>query len=218
MEEKIVPTEDFIERHSMTVKLNDGSRMLIRPIAPDDKGKMLEGFERLSEESRFRRFMGYMDKLRTPLLRYLTEIDYVDHFAWVGLDLENDERGIGVARYVRLKDDPAAAEAAVVVTDDYQNRGAGTLLLQALGAMALEHGITRFVGQALADNRPVLDLIAFLDGDIQDAGGGEVRFSMDLPRQAEELKGTPLYRTLRAAARGEMRGWRWRRLFRYRHS
>ncbi|MGZ4189202.1 MAG: hypothetical protein ACXVD2_04925, partial [Actinomycetota bacterium] len=70
MAEKIVPTEDFIERHSMTVKLNDGSRMLIRPIAPDDKGKMLEGFERLSEESRFRRFMGYMDKLRTPLLRY----------------------------------------------------------------------------------------------------------------------------------------------------
>src|SRR5690348_8937544 len=104
------PTKDFIDSHTTTVTLVGGTKMLVRPIVPDDKHLMIEGFARLSSETRFRRFLGYMDKLRPPLLRYLTEIDYVDHFAWVGLDVEKN-CGIGVARYVRMRDDPAAAEA-----------------------------------------------------------------------------------------------------------
>jgi GNAT superfamily N-acetyltransferase len=207
------PTKAFIDRHTTTVTLLDGTRMLLRPIMPDDKQKLAEGFERLSEESRFRRFMGYMDKLHTPLLRYLTEIDYVDHFAWVGMDLDAaGQPGIGVARYVRLKEDPSAAEAAVAVADDYQGRGAGTILLQALGATALSNGITRFVGEALADNQPVHELLAYLGARVESSESGEVEFSIDLPQQESEMKGTAIYRTLRAAARGDIRNLIMRRL------
>src|SRR5439155_6933612 len=123
------PTKEFLASHTTIVTLRDGTRMVVRPITPDDKDLLLDGFAHLSEQTRFRRFLGYMDKLRAPLLRYLTEIDYVDHFAWVGLDADKN-KGIGVARYVRMHDDPAAAEAAIVVVDDYQRRGAGTILLQ----------------------------------------------------------------------------------------
>jgi GNAT superfamily N-acetyltransferase len=195
------PTEEFIESHATIVPLKDGTRMLVRPIVPDDKDLLVEGFARLSPESRFRRFLGYMDKLRAPLLRYLTEIDYVDHFAWIGLDAD-ENRGIGGARYVRMRDDPTAAEAAIVVVDEYQHRGAGTILLQLLGASALANGITHFVGEALAENQPIRDLLVNLGARIYEAGAGEVGFEVDLPASEEDMKGTALYRALRAAAEG----------------
>src|ERR1043166_9328855 len=118
----LTPMPEFIQTHTATLTLKDGTRMLFRPIVPEDKDLLVEGFAHLSPQTRFRRFLGYMDKLRPPLLRYLTEIDYVEHFAWVGMDADTGGR-IGVARYVRMRDDPAAAEAAIVIVDEYQGRG-----------------------------------------------------------------------------------------------
>ncbi|HEV2685762.1 MAG TPA: GNAT family N-acetyltransferase, partial [Actinomycetota bacterium] len=197
------PTADFIESHTTTVTLKDGTRMLVRPIVPDDKQLLLDGFSHLSSETRFRRFLGYMDKLRPPLLRYLTEIDYVDHFAWIGLDADTGA-GIGVARYVRMRDDPTAAESAIVVVDAYHRRGAGTILLQLLGASALSNGITHFVGEALAQNQPIRDLLVNLGARVFEADAGEVGFEVDLPSTEDSFKGTALYRALRAAAEGKV--------------
>ena len=134
---------------------------------------------------------------------YLTEIDYVDHFAWIGLNAD-DHGGIGVARYVRMRDDPTAAEAAIVVVDAYQRRGAGTILLQLLGASALANGITHFVGEALAENQPIRELLENLGARVYDAGAGEVGFEVDLPSNAENVKETAIYRALRAAAEGKV--------------
>ena len=198
------PSKDFIDTHTTIVGLTDGTRMLVRPIMPKDKDLLLEGFAHLSPETRFRRFLGYMDKLRPPLLRYLTEIDYVDHFAWVGMDADTGT-GIGVARYVRMKDDKTAAEAAIVVVDEYHHRGAGTILLQLLGQSALHNGISHFVGEALTENQPIRDLLENLGARVYDAGSGEVGFEVDLPSTADSFKGTALYKALRAAAEGKVR-------------
>ena len=197
------PTPEFVQSHTTTLALKDGTRMLVRPIVPEDKDVLVEGFAHLSPQTRFRRFLGYMDKLRAPLLRYLTEIDYIDHFAWVGFDVDKDT-GIGVARYVRMRDDHTAAEAAIVVVDEYQSRGAGTILLQLLGASALSNGITHFVGEALAENQPIRDLLENLGARVFDADAGEVGFEVDLPSSAENVKETALYRALRAVAEGKV--------------
>jgi hypothetical protein len=45
------------------VELDDGSPVLIRPIAPDDREALAAGFERLSPESRYRRFFAPVHKL-----------------------------------------------------------------------------------------------------------------------------------------------------------
>jgi GNAT superfamily N-acetyltransferase len=200
------PEADFVARHTTTVSLTDGTRVRIRPITPSDKENLVEGFHRLSPESRYRRFMTNLDELTPEMLAYLTEIDYVDHFAWLAIAADEVEQpGIGVARYVRLEDDPASAEAAIAVTDDYQGRGVGTVLLQALGATALANGVRYFVGYALPENKPVIELLEQDGAQIEHGGPGEVRFRIDLPQKEETLKGSSLYRALRAAARGEMR-------------
>ena len=44
--------------------------MKIRPIRPHDKEGLLAGFERLSEDSRYKRFLTPMDTLTSSQLRY----------------------------------------------------------------------------------------------------------------------------------------------------
>ena len=51
------------------------------------------------------------------------------------------------------------AEFAITVADDYQNRGAGTLLLQRLVGIARAGGVRELVAEVLEDNRELLELI-----------------------------------------------------------
>lgn len=199
-----MPDEEFVRSRTTEVSLRDGTRVQLRPIVPDDKGHLVAGFERMTPESRYRRFMAPIQELSEEQLAYLTEIDYGDHFAWIAFSLDDaDVPGVGVGRYVRLPDDPTAAEAAVTVIDDYHGRGLGYLLLHALGAVALENGIRRFRGYALEENRPLRELLEAAGAEIHHESPGVIRFEVDLPERAEELRGSPLYELLRAAARGE---------------
>jgi len=187
----------------VVLALRDGGRIRIRPIVPEDRELIRWGFDHLSDESRYRRFMG-LKRLSEHDLDYLTNIDYTNHFAWVAFahDVQH-EPGIGVARYVRDKTNPEEAEAAVAVLDEYHKRGIGTLLLEALAAVALENGIRRFVGYVLVDNTPMKDLLHTLGAKLATDSPGVERMTLELPQQLDELKGTPLYRVLRAVARGE---------------
>jgi GNAT superfamily N-acetyltransferase len=112
------------------VTLRDGARVLIRPITPDDREALRAGFERLSDESRYRRFMSPIPRLTDGQLDYLTRIDHHDHEALAAVDSTGDGGIVGVARFVRSGE--AEAEPAIVVADDWQGKGLGTALLEAL--------------------------------------------------------------------------------------
>jgi GNAT superfamily N-acetyltransferase len=113
---------------------------------------LLRRFERLSPESRYRRFLAPMPEMTEATVRYLTEIDHHKHEAMIALDEQTGEE-MGVARYVRDPDHPDVAEVAVTVIDDWQGRGLGTLLLEVISARARAEGITRFTALMLATNR-----------------------------------------------------------------
>jgi RimJ/RimL family protein N-acetyltransferase len=113
------------------VALRDGSEVAVRPIRATDKARLRAGFERLSAQSRQRRFLVAMPRLSPRLVRYLTEVDHHDHEALVAVGVDDDEP-IGVARYVRSEDDAQAAEVAVAVADHWHGRGVATELLRRL--------------------------------------------------------------------------------------
>jgi GNAT superfamily N-acetyltransferase len=182
---------------SVNVAIRDGSEIQLRPIEPGDKESLLAGFERLSPESRYKRFLAPVNELRDRDLEYLTEVDHHDHEAIVA-QMPGGEP-LGVARFVRTSED--SAEAAVAVADDWQGKGVGTALLTRLAERAREEGISRFTATCLSTNRDMLQLLRELGPTrILRSGDGVVEAQIDLPASA--AKEDPLMHLLRRAAAG----------------
>lgn len=181
--------------------LRDGTRVLIRPVRPDDKDRLIAGLAHLSPESRYRRFLRPVKSMTDRELRYLTEIDYTNHFAVGALALDAPGRpGLGIARYVRDPVDPEVAEAAVAVIDEVQGKGLGSRLLQHLVAAARSHGIHTFRAWVAVTNRRVIDALAALGAELV-FREGLMRIDLALP---DVFAGSPMQRALRAAAAGGM--------------
>jgi RimJ/RimL family protein N-acetyltransferase len=146
------------------VCLRNDTRVLIRPIRPDDKALLVRGMAALSPRSARLRFLAPKNRLSLAELRYLTEVDQVDHYALVAV-LGNDPTTMaGVGRWVRDREHPDAAEVAVVVGDCYQRQGLGTALGAALADGARAHGIARFTATMLPDNTAARRLFAHISG------------------------------------------------------
>jgi RimJ/RimL family protein N-acetyltransferase len=129
-----------------------GERVVFRHIRPDDKDRLAAALARLSPESQRRRFLTPKPRFSTSELRYLTEIDGLDHVAVLALLADDPDRIVGVGRFVRLRDLPDTAEVAVVVGDRHQGQGLGRELGRRLADEARERGITRFTATLLGDN------------------------------------------------------------------
>jgi GNAT superfamily N-acetyltransferase len=181
---------DSVWQRQELIFLRDGTPVRLRPILSEDKAEVIRAFERLSLQSRYQRFFSPLRELSPSLLAYLTDIDYVDHFAYGAFAIAQPEPTlIGVARYIRQADEPQSAEVAIAVIDDYHRRGLGKQLLCALAAMAIENGISRFRGNALWENRPLLELLRQANALITPEGSGVLRFTVDLSQIPERMKG-----------------------------
>lgn len=149
--------------------LRDGSEVEIRRVRPDDAPVLARAFERLGQESRRLRFMTAKPSLSKSELRYLTTVDGHDHEALAAYDPVTRE-GLGVARFIRLPDEPDVAEVAVTVIDEWQRRGLGTLLLELLADNARAEGISRFSALIASDNTVMLDLLRRAGGRVEQLG------------------------------------------------
>ena len=151
----------------MFARLSDDRLVYVRPINPADKEMLQESLAHLSETSRRRRFLGPKKRFSTSELRYLTEVDGRDHFALVALPADERHDIVAVARFVRATDDPKAAEAAIVVDDEYQRVGLGTLLARRLADSARERGVERLTASIASENKPALTLMRQIDERLQ---------------------------------------------------
>jgi GNAT superfamily N-acetyltransferase len=184
--------------------LEDGTPVHLRLVRADDKQLMREAWQRVSPESRYRRFFSAKSALSDADLKYLTEVDQVDHVAiGAAWDRDGAEQAIGVARFIRCADRSDAAEAAIVVTDDAQGRGLGHLLLTRLGEAAVERGIDHFVCDVLADNDTMRALLHELAPGAVEHPDGEV-VHIEMPLHAPP-PATPLRRLLALFAAGALR-------------
>jgi protein lysine acetyltransferase len=195
-------SEETASPPAVHVVIDDGLELLLRPLQPDDKRRIAQAFERLSPETRYRRFFAPLPRLNEQDLRYLTEVDHHDHEALAAVNPENGAI-VGVARYVR-SDDPTEAEVAVVVGDPWQGRGVATALLQRLVARAREEGIDHFVALVMSDNTDALELFRHLapgGSHTRRSASGHTELVMALP-DPERFAESTLGRALRAAAGG----------------
>ena len=141
------------------VTLPSGRRVGIRPIRPNDGPPLQAAYDQLSPQTKYRRFLAVKPRLTEADLEYLTGADGTDHVALVATHAEEPGQIIAVGRFVRLAEEPSAAELAIVVGDPYQGEGLGTELLGRLADAALARGIARLKATVLADNVPVHRLL-----------------------------------------------------------
>jgi acetyltransferase len=102
----------------------------------------------LSDGSRYTRYHGPKPRLSSAERAYLTATDGCDHIALVALGAAGEP--LGIARGVRLRDDPTAAEIAAEVVDPWQRQGLGSALVARLARRAAVAGIARFRATVLA--------------------------------------------------------------------
>jgi acetyltransferase len=146
----------------MFIRASDGSQLYVRHVKPADRELIEKAWLLLSEESQRKRFLAPKPRLTSSDLRYLTEIDGHDHVALIAVRLNEPNRVVAVARYVRLREDPETAEVAVTVADPMQGKGVGKALGVLLADEARGRGIKRFTASMLSDNPAAMRLMRAL--------------------------------------------------------
>ncbi len=149
--------------------LDGGARVVIRPIEPRDKDRLVTGLSQLSEESIRKRFLAAKPRFSRSELRYLTEVDGVNHIALVAVLADDPDQLVAVARCVRLPDREATAEMAIVVGDPWQGQGLGRELAQQLADAARAVGIRRFAATMLGDNEAARRLMRTFSRRLEEA-------------------------------------------------
>jgi GNAT superfamily N-acetyltransferase len=127
----------------------------VRALRDDDREGVAAFLRGLSMDTLYRRFFSVprVDDRLVDLVAHPSECCSEALVAVIG------DRIVGLATYDRLESDPAAADVAVVVSDEWQHHGVGTVLMRRLAGAAHRRGIERFTATMLADNRPVVEFV-----------------------------------------------------------
>ncbi len=177
------------------VVLRDGTVAHVRPITPDDAEGIRHFHSRQSAESIYLRFFAPLRELSERDIYRFTHVDYRDRVALVAT---LDGEIIGIGRYDRI--DPGSAEVAFNISDHYQGKGIGSVMLEHLAAIAQEMGINRFVAEVLPQNRKMLTVFKEAGYEVtHHIEDGVVEVSFDIS-PTEQSKAVQLSREHRAEA------------------
>jgi acetate---CoA ligase (ADP-forming) len=157
------------------VILRDGSTLRLRTPSPADFDDIKAFYDALSQQSRYLRFHGY-GRTDTAARDY-AEADGVDRVALIG---HHSDRVVAAAGYDRLRE-PAVAEVAFAVAEDFHGSGTATRMLEQLAEIAAERGIQRFDAEVMADNSAMLRVFKRAGFGLRRTGAfGELVVSLDI--------------------------------------
>jgi GNAT superfamily N-acetyltransferase len=120
----------------------------VRDLGPADEALVERLHHSLSPRSQYQRFHGAKPRLTPRELRFLAGADGRDHVALVALEAGAP---VAIARFVRLRGRPRAADIAAEVLDDLQGQGLGTGLIRSLARRAVVVGVERFTATVLSE-------------------------------------------------------------------
>jgi len=159
------------------VVLRDGTVAAVRPIRPGDGDGIRRFHASQSDESIYLRFFAPLRQLSDSDVLRFTHVDYADRVALVATMREEI---IGIGRYDRI--DGRSAEVAFNISDSFQGKGIGSVLLEHLAAIAQEFGIARFTAEVLPQNRKMLAVFSDAGYDVKrhiEDGVVEVGFDIE---------------------------------------
>jgi acetyltransferase len=149
----------------------DGTRLLIRPMRPDDAVREQAFVQGLSAASKQLRFMNAVRELSPRQLQRFTHPDPAREFVLVALRqcAGSPDEQVAVARFA-LDAGGEGCEFAIAVADPWQRRGLGRHLMTRLIDAARARGLRVIWGQVSAGNHGMLALARALGFGIRTAG------------------------------------------------
>ncbi len=132
------------------VILRDGTPLRLRTPSSADYDAIKSFYDGLSEDSLYQRFHGWV-RTEGPALSD-AEADGDARVVLIGW---RADRVVASGGYDRLRE-PAVAEVAFTVADDFQGHGVATRILEQLAEIAAARGIVRFDAEVAEANAPML--------------------------------------------------------------
>ncbi len=160
------------------VQLRDGTVVTLRPLSTGDEAAISSWFAALGAETRYARFLGWMERLDRRTRSELARVDHIDREAIAAFGA--DSATAGIARYIRTSD-RRTAEVAIAVADAWRGKGLARLLLERLVVRARQAGIERLTATCLATNNAVIHVLSRLGPTIigpPEAGVVELTISL----------------------------------------
>jgi len=152
----IHPYPKSLERE---LALHDGTRLLLRPIRPEDAEAERRFVARLSHRTLYMRMHAPVRELSVEQLIRFTQIDYDREMAFVAVDPQGEPEEIrAIARYTRLADGERA-EFGLTVEDSWHGRGLGSAMMEALENCGRDRHLAEIFGYVLKDNDPMRELM-----------------------------------------------------------
>ncbi|MBS7656167.1 GNAT family N-acetyltransferase [Candidatus Bathyarchaeota archaeon] len=152
------PTVEYPEELEKFITLKDGSQILLRPIKPSDATMKQHFFYSLSKETIYKRYFGQLKAMPIKRIWPYVIIDYENEMVIVASAMENGlETIVGIGSYVKIPG-TKTAEVALVVRDDWQNKGLGTVLLNYLIEIGKNKEIENFTAWVFTENMKMLHI------------------------------------------------------------
>jgi acetyltransferase len=164
----------------------NGEKITIRPIRPEDEPLLVKFHERLSDQTVYQRFFSVMKLGQRTAHERLSRIAFIDYDRETSLIATriSPETGepemLGSGRLIKVhgRDE---AEFSLIITDQFQGQGLGRMLLARLTKIGLDEGLERIYGFVLPDNTGMLriaETLGFQKQFIKD--DNVVRVTLDL--------------------------------------
>lgn len=148
----------YPKEYMIDFKLNNGKKVKIRPIKPEDEKMEAEMFETFSENTQRHRFFHTIGDITHEMLTRFTQIDYDREIALIAeFEEKKKKKMIGV---VRLIADPynETAEFSIVVGDPWQSQGLGNKFTDYILEIAKERGINKVWAKFLRENEAITNM------------------------------------------------------------
>jgi acetyltransferase len=133
---------------------NDGTKLLVRPIRPDDEELMQRFFSHVTPDDLRLRFFAPVKEFGHAFIARLTQLDYARAMALIAIDEASGEMLGGVRLHADANYENG--EYAILIRSDIKGRGIGWLLMQMIIEYARAEGIRRIEGQVLRENTTML--------------------------------------------------------------
>lgn len=182
---------DGIAVHSA---LDDGTRVCLRTITPDDEERIREGIAKLSAESRYLRFFSPAPSVPDAVIHRLADVDGHDHIAWGAICSECPGwPAIGAVHAVRHVSgmhevEKRVGEYSVAVLDQFQGRGLARMMTAALLVDCCTEGLTELDVHILSENRAAANLVRALGGTWKSESAGVAEYRVDVGRAIAALR------------------------------